>query len=273
MNIHREIQSLLYEYTRGELSATEQQRVGNHLATCTRCATNAAEIRELVKGIPTSAWKPAEDRSDNYWSSFSYNIINRIRLNDQHQRVPKISFAEYLRSMFVYQRRAFVGIGVGLAVIAVLVLTWQLQRSGGSGIQQLASGASENQTPTVQARYGQYLRQSQMLMVGLMNMKSESGERVDLNVERDLSRHLIQEARYLHDQDIDEHAKQLIRDLEKILIELANIEEQHDLPDVEILRAGIRQENLLFKIRMGEQLYPPPPKNQKEHQSPKGETL
>ena len=46
-----------------------------------------------------------------------------------------------------------------------------------------------------------------------------------------------------------------MNDLEKILIELANIEEHRDLPNVEIVRGGIRQENLLFKIRMAEAMY------------------
>ena len=50
-------------------------------------------------------------------------------------------------------------------------------------------------------------------------------------------------------------AEKLIGDLEKILIELANIKEESGLPNVEIVRGGIHQENLLFKIRMAEAMY------------------
>jgi hypothetical protein len=46
-----------------------------------------------------------------------------------------------------------------------------------------------------------------------------------------------------------------VSDLEKILIQLENIKSQHDLPDVEIIRGGIHQENLLFKTRMAEARY------------------
>ena len=53
-----------------------------------------------------------------------------------------------------------------------------------------------------------------------------------------------------------------------------SIEIRNDLPGVEILRAGIRQENLLFKIRMGEQLsVPQAPTDRTQHQSNKGESL
>jgi hypothetical protein len=111
-------------------------------------------------------------------------------------------------------------------------------------------------------------------MVGLMNMKPANGDQPDLITEQTVSRELIQEARYLSQQNIDERTKRLITDLEKILIELANIEEAYDLPDIEILRAGIRQENLLFKLRMGDQLLAPSASNEQDQTlSQKGESL
>jgi hypothetical protein len=66
---------------------------------------------------------------------------------------------------------------------------------------------------------------------------------------------LVREARYLKQQPLDVRSRQLMNDLERILIELANTEEQNDLPNVEIIRGGIHQENLLFKIRMAEAMY------------------
>jgi hypothetical protein len=86
-------------------------------------------------------------------------------------------------------------------------------------------------------------------------MKHEPGRSFDLSAEREVSRDLIKEARYLREQDIDRRSARLIEDLNKILIELANLEDEHDLPDVEIIRGGIHQENLLFKIRMAELMH------------------
>jgi len=78
---------------------------------------------------------------------------------------------------------------------------------------------------------------------------------VDLSSERKVSRDLIEEARYLQSQPLDRRSERLIGDMEKILIELANMKEQNELPNVEMIRGGIHQENLLFKIRMAESLY------------------
>jgi hypothetical protein len=274
MNTHRNIQGLLYEYHRGELSSDQQLRVQEHLDACKRCSAASEEIQLLVTSIPVPSRKASDERPEQYWSAFSTNVVNRIRRREQRDEVQKVTLSEYLRSVFTHQRWTLVTAGVGLVVVSAIVLTWQLRPSREEGVGQFSAIGSENRTPTVQARYNQYLRKSQILMVGLMNMKQESGGQLDLSAERDLSRQLVQEARYLHDQDIDEHAKQLIRELEKILIELSNLEEQHDLPGVEILRAGIRQENLLFKIRMGEQFsLPQPPSDRTQHQSKKGQSL
>jgi len=43
--------------------------------------------------------------------------------------------------------------------------------------------------------------------------------------------------------------------MERILIELANLEEEADLPNVELIQSGIHRENLLFKIRMANPVY------------------
>ncbi|HEX9829220.1 MAG TPA: zf-HC2 domain-containing protein [Bacteroidota bacterium] len=279
MKSSKHIQDLLYEFHRGELPEDERRRVEQHLASCERCATSAKEVQELVNAVPTSSAKPSEALPEQFWNSFSYAVVNRIRSSERLERVRKISFGEYLQSVLVYQRRVFTALAVGVAVVAVLVLTRQFGVVGDPDTERVTQAQSETETPTVQARLGQYFRKSQILMVGLMNMKSENGDGLDLSIESAASRELLQEARFLSEQNIDERTKRLVTDLKKILIELANIEAMYDLPDIEILRAGIRQENLLFKLRMGEQGYDsgsqssPNATEQQNNSSQKGESL
>ncbi|MGH2568015.1 MAG: zf-HC2 domain-containing protein [Bacteroidota bacterium] len=273
MNLHREIQSLLYEFYRGELPEAKHRQVREHLATCERCSKTATEIQELVNVATLPSTKPSDERPEQFWNSFALHVIDRVRREEQRKHVRKISLGDYLQSVFVHQRRTAVALGVGLAIVSLILLTWQLRVPLETAEQRAMVAEPEGQTAIVHARLGQYLRKSQTLMVGLMNMKSENNGGLDLSTERAVSRELIHEARYLTEQDIDERAKQLVNDLKRILIELSNIEGRYDLPDVEILRAGIEQENLLFKLRMGEQLYAPAPTEQRNSISPKGESL
>ncbi|MCI0706855.1 MAG: zf-HC2 domain-containing protein [Ignavibacteriae bacterium] len=275
MKAQKHVRDLLYDFHRGELSQDDRRKLEEHLAGCKRCAKAAEEIRVLMQTVPVPQTKPSDALSERYWDAFSYNVMNRVRSEENQHSVRKISFAEYLRSVFLYQRRSLAAISVGLTIVAVVVLTRQFGNVDPPGTDQLAEQQGDIQTPTVQARLDQYFRKSQILMVGLMNMKPENGNGVDLSVEQAVSRELIREARFLSQQNIDERTRVLIANLEKILIELANMEKQYDLPDIEILRAGINQENLLFKLRMGEGSYTAEPLTQDSERnlSQKGESL
>ncbi len=104
----------------------------------------------------------------------------------------------------------------------------------------------------VQEAVGDYLTSSRMLLVGISNLSPEEGQPIDLGVERTAARSLVLQARLLSVEPLDERSRLLVEELERILIELANLEESADLPDVEMIRTGVRQQNLLFKIRMAE---------------------
>jgi hypothetical protein len=97
-----------------------------------------------------------------------------------------------------------------------------------------------------------YFTSSRMLLIGIANMSPEQGKPIDLSVERSAARSLVRQARLLSTEPVDERSQELIRDLERILIELANLEETADVPGIELIRTGVREQNLLFKIRMAE---------------------
>jgi len=94
-----------------------------------------------------------------------------------------------------------------------------------------------------------------VLLIGISNLKTGAGEPVDLSVEQRASRDLVREARYLKQRPLDPRVDELIDSMSRILIEMANITRDNQIPNVEIVRSGIHQENLLFKIRMAETVY------------------
>jgi hypothetical protein len=78
---------------------------------------------------------------------------------------------------------------------------------------------------------------------------------VDLSVEQRASRELVREARYLKQRPLEPRVDELVDAMSRILIELANISKDKQIPNMEIVRSGIHQENLLFKIRMAETVF------------------
>ncbi len=153
---------------------------------------------------------------------------------------------------------------VALGTLVVATIAFLLIPRSAPPVAPVASGTPASATVSAEPhasgtarelKMGDYLRRSKALLVGLSNMKTADDEPVDLSVERNASRELVRDARLLKQQPLDPRSSRLINDVDKILIEVANMRPTADKPDVDFIRGGIHQENLLFKIRMAEHFY------------------
>ncbi len=250
---HRKIRLDLYEYLRGELPADESAKVEHHLAHCPRCADEADRLHRLLAGPAQSL--PEQARPPEYWARFAEGVEQRIRAAEAGRNAVRRP-VEIFRPVFhPWRRPALAALGGALAVVVVAVLLWRPAQPPPRSPVLTEANLSGDEPRATSARMEQYLRKSKILLIGLTNARPEDGPNLDLSTEREASKQLIHEARYLESQPIDPRAARLIDRLNKILIELANMKEQGNLPDVEILRGGIHQENLLFRIRMAESYY------------------
>lgn len=163
------------------------------------------------------------------------------------------------RSLFrpplaAWRAPALVAVGGAVAVALAAVIFWKPPHASEPVVPAVTESAPD-QTNATRVRMEQYLRKSKVLLIGLTNADPGESSSIDLSAERQASRQLMHEARYLETQPIDPRSARLIDALDKILIELANMKEHENLPDVEVIRTGIHHENLLFKIRMAESIY------------------
>ena len=255
MSIHSQIQSQLYEYLESELGPEAREAVRDHLAACPACAREAEELRSIREMTRARIGAPSTTRSEEYWSRFADQVDGRLRLAVRRRKSPLELFSEWLVTLVRFRPQTAYASGVAIVLIIVGGL-YLLRRTGqdlreapAQTVSEVPSPGSANGDP----RMADYFRKSKVLLVGLTNMKA--GEPVDLTLEQQTSRDLIHQARYLRTQPMDIRSARLIGDLEKILIELSNLKEDGGAPNVEIIRAGIHQENLLFKIRMAESRY------------------
>ncbi|MBI3579573.1 MAG: zf-HC2 domain-containing protein [Ignavibacteriales bacterium] len=260
MNKHNDIQNSLYDYIRGELDHNRRKEIESHLSSCDRCYAEYQILKEGLRLFPAPQTKPSAAQPDAYWHNFALTVEQRIQSGEK-KGTSTNPLWETIESFFTYRKSYVAAFAGGMAVVLLALLLWPSTRLVQKEEQQLADGGPTTQAQLVNDDLNNYLRKSKNLFVGITNIKAERGDRVDLSVERNAARSLIQQARYLDQRTTDVRAQQLIHDLEKILIELANMEEHVDLPDVELLRTGIHQENMLFKIRMAEERYNAPKKN------------
>jgi hypothetical protein len=105
------------------------------------------------------------------------------------------------------------------------------------------------------ARAAQLLERSKILLIGIVNDDFEAARSSDLARQRKVSRSLLQETRALQTDlsgSPDRRLQQLLQQLELVLLQIANLEIEHDLSSVDLVREGIDREGLLLKINIEE---------------------
>lgn len=269
MNQHQTIRLMLYEYLRDELSADDRSTVDAHVADCTGCAAELEQMRAMLALMPSPTVEASEERSEQFWNQFASDVMDKT---GSHTQARPGRFAEaiaWIEDLVTLHPRYAYTVSGALALVLVMFGFWTFRTSEQHDMALKGNAvplehhitpvssdeAGEQQLGVRPERVSDYFRKSKMLLVGLANLKTDQNEPLDLSAERRVSRNLIREARYLRRQPIDPQSRQVMNDVEKILIEVANTGERHDAPNVEIVRSGIHQENLLFKIRMAEAMY------------------
>jgi hypothetical protein len=96
-----------------------------------------------------------------------------------------------------------------------------------------------------------------VLLLGLVNTDVSDDETpaIDFALQRGISQQLVQEAYFLknemHAPD-QQRVKDLVSDLELILLQLANLESEHDLPAVELAKSAVNSRAILLRINLEE---------------------
>lgn len=257
MTTHTKIQSLLYDYLRNELPADDRSMVENHIASCKRCTSELKSLKNVFRYIHPPKVQPAAERPQAFWNYFADHVEEKLKSGELKDRAPLVSWIDDLVSLFFIKMRFVAVFIAALAVMVVTIVVWKYyapQRHEPVPLRESVAKDTQRFEP-VDDMMRQYFHKSKILLIGISNMKTSVNQTIDLSVERERSRELVHEARYLKYSGIDRRSAKLIGDLQRILLELANMKEESDVPGVEMIRTGIHQENLLFKIRMAEAMY------------------
>jgi hypothetical protein len=251
---HRKIQERLYESVVGRLSAQEQQEIEEHCRECAECRADLEALDSVVRAVGPPAVDPSEQRDALYWAGFADRVEARIG----QAKEPRTPFWKpWLEELEALLTRSWKPVGAAAGVLALAVVFFLL-----SGRESTAPPTPPAEGPSVatavpdstRERFAHYLRKSGTLLVGLTNRKIDD-DHVDLSAERELSRELVHESRELQKISMDPQADRLVGDMERILIEIASRNPITDREHFDLIRSGINQENLLFKVRMTESMY------------------
>jgi hypothetical protein len=265
MKSHRFVRSHLYEYHRGELTEQDRRDMEAHLAGCGNCRWELEAVRDSALLLDQHGQRPSEHRGELYWQQFATKVERRIESEREDEAAPSI--VRQLLDAFVLHRKPF-GIGFASALTLMMIAfgVWSVWFKGPppqqavserSAMESVGSEPAGVRNVSVETRAQDYLEQSKVLLIGLMNTdpKSLSSSTPVLQREREISRRLVSESAVLTaslNDPSQRRLKELISDLQLILVQIANLSTERDLPGVEIIKGGIEHKDIIFKINLEE---------------------
>jgi hypothetical protein len=286
MKTHRTIQKNLYGYLTEELPADERRATEHHLKSCVACAKELQSIREAMDLVTRNSRKPSEQRSELYWQQFADKVDRRIRMASA--QADSQSFVGRLLDLLADNRKPIsFGFASAVSLMVLAFGVWSLwikapnpdRAASDAAVQKMNGLSSHVDRTAMEVRAENYLEQSKVLLIGIMNTETKSliQSKPLLDRQQEMSRVLVRESQEISSGLTDpsqQRLRELVSDLGLILIQLANIESKHGVEGVEIVKGGVERNGILFKINLEEiQRASQPARNNKELEKQEKSTI
>lgn len=244
---------MLHDYLDGTLSAGECEALERHLQRCQRCALDLAELRESVSLLRTYHSEEERTANEPEWDTMVDAIVEANIALDRLGAARRSGSPAVALSLWLGAHRQRVALGA-LAGVAAAFLVLILTPTDRDPAKPLQVDAGQMADSLVNERVTRYFSTSRVLLTELTNgtPSSRSG---DLAPERETSRELLAEARYLRRQPLDGYSAGVISDVERIMLTMANLPDRNLEGDLAMIQQGVDHRNLLFRLRMAEQAY------------------
>ncbi len=255
MNDHKQFQSLMIDAFYSELNETETSWFAEHLETCSSCKleySNLVQTLTLAKqNRPTAVSE--NNNLDDFWLKLETKLDEEAELPTHIVRLPNWSYQVAAAVILIVT-----GFLVGKIFYDSSTVT---EKPVAAVDEKQNTESAENkipvQTVSLDERTQKYFDKSKVMMMAIANFDVKTDDPFVLNVgyQKRISREMITEAADLK-KDLEKsdkkQLKKLVSDLEMILLQIANLESEKDLPGIELIKSSVDRRALLMKINIQE---------------------
>lgn len=233
--MHLADDTLMLHYYR-ELDVAARGAAVRHLASCPECRERLAQLEHVlatVDDLPEA--DPPSGLADRVWA----------------QLLPVVSDARMKPPRVVSWPRWAVA-GLAATLVAAFLAGWLVRgRSGGEAPVPVMAEAPAVRERVVLIAVGEHLDRSQTVLVELLNAPEDA--RHVLAAERERASDLVAANRLYRQtamQAGDEALSEVLDDLERVLVEIANSSPESTVREIERMRARIEAHGILFRVRV-----------------------
>jgi hypothetical protein len=254
----RTIRSLFIEALYDELSSEQKKAFRAHLKSCPKCSEAYADLTSTFKTMSRrKRIEPDQNFWTGYWDRLAPKLEESVRRSSVVKNKPQRRFPDIFPvPKWVYQIAA----AVALLVIGIFIGKGML---GPSSTKKAVPQFTEKremspELASLENQTDRYLEKSKVLLLGIINFDAENEDPIALDFSRkqQVSQELVQEAdvlkKGLTQYGAQERLIELVSDLEVILLQIANLDKEHDLSAIDMVRSGVDRKGILLKITLEE---------------------
>ena len=232
--VRRSFVNALYD----ELNEEENKNFKEHLQSCPKCSR---AFRKMKRTLNVMSTRTRPEPPAQFWDGYYDKLEQRM------QREKKASAFQW-KSWALRAAAVILLIGAG-------VIIGRMGRFDTSLVDNKSTPPVPIAQVKLQQRTQDFLGRSQILLLGIVNFDPEKQDpaALDIGRQKQISGDLIHEATYLKKElsnTNDRRLEKLVGDLELILLQIKNLEEKEDLPEIELVKSGVDRKGLLLKINL-----------------------
>jgi hypothetical protein len=248
----KQCQDKIVEALYEELTEDTKTEFNAHLVSCKDCSAQYEKMQDTVNIMNK---REGVNLNEIDWELHWKSIQSKI--NSEQDKIKPAP----LKEKFLLHPSHIPSWAYGIAAVFLIVVgifigrTVWFSNPNASKVIVQNPVVSPNAVDSVTTQVLEYLGRSKSLLLGVVNANDNGYSEVTFSKQQKISRQLIQRASYLKtalDKPDQQQLKQLIGDLEIILMQLANIEVKPGIPAVEMVKRGVDQKSILFKINVEE---------------------
>jgi hypothetical protein len=261
MNQCKQCKDLFDEALCQELNKEQKLFLENHLQECPKCRSEFEEASAMLNFMKKRVHKePGPAFWDNYWEKLQDRMEKENLLHAKSKKRRK-TFFQFFQSLN-FSPRWLVQAAAALVLVVIGIF---IGREIFPPSTAVGPGKHPDQPPVLAASYEpgtelyhrthNFIDRSKVILLAMINFdpKTEDSYVLNLPYQQKISRELLQQAGGLKSElaDLDQRQlRELISDLEIILLQVANLDSDSDVSAVELVKNGVKIRGVLFKIQL-----------------------
>jgi hypothetical protein len=231
-----------------ELAPADKAAFERHLDACPECRAEYAALGETLRLMDK---RERADPGPEFWNGY-WDKLSRRMLWEETEEGPRPSLAARVNRVFSgLPRWAYQTAGAAAVLLVGILIGSRLIGPSGPATMRTTAARPARAGAVVQA--GNFVERSKVLLLGLVNFDpaTEDAYAFDLDRKKAVSRGLATEAAAIRQglsQPGQRRLRDLVTDLEVIMMQIANLESGQDIDGVELIKQGIDRGGIFLKI-------------------------